>query len=504
MSKQTEHYTIPSPDYAQAGEEAAPHRVQSFEAINARMVRQPTDVGGVSSTAWEITFRVPSGLQLGHDGIAAGMQIGLLPRNDDARVNRLISLLRGVPSQPVSANLPGRGTGALPPQSLTPQQVIAHTLDITRPTPQLYDLVAFERQTDALFDQPIGAFMQRLRAHAEGDKATAQLYSQLSSHLPQTDTQETARSVLQRLSDRGVIRFSACQDMLQQMGVEIERAEDCNLPVEEWLTHHPGQISFDQLVQNQPPLANRKYTPSEVNKQDGTLSILFSEVHAPDQADQSKQYAGTMTRQLTDIAHRLQQDPETPIAVDGYLDLRKHKLPYKQAQQEDAPMVLLSTGVGLAPHLAMLREANAEGYTPRVALFANGGRHAAEELCGDEVTHLLGEQAEAYQFVASAEAAEGQPRYVQDLLQLQHENVWQALNEQGGHVYMCGLQAMQEGAEQTLAGIARQHGMADGQAWVQQLKDSGRLHASTSAPDRFYKDKWPKEVARREAEQRVL
>lgn len=245
--------------------------------------------------------------------------------------------------------------------------------------------------------------------------------------------------------------------------------EQWDMSVDDFLARHP--ITFDTLVACQPPLANRKYTPSDINPQKNEIRIMVSEVtHG--------KHHGTSTGYLADLAKQF-LDTHTPHTLQGFLDLRKHKLPYHQGKEH--PAILISTGVGVAPHLAWLRQEVRAGHTPNVAMMLAGGRSQSDELHGDEIKTLLGAQASNYHYVAS-------PKHVQDTLHEQQETLWNLLTKDHATMYMCGLEAMKHDVETTLKTIATEHGR-DGEAFLAELKANKQFFESTSAPDRFY-TKW--------------
>lgn len=74
---------------------------------------------------------------------------------------------------------------------------------------------------------------------------------------------------------------------------------------------------------------------------------------------------------------------------------------------------------------------------------------------------------------------EGQPKeYVQDRMRAEGDALAEALRDDHTHLYVCGLKAMDDGVEQALSDIARQHGM-DWQEIRDRMRSDGRYHFET-------------------------
>ena len=61
---------------------------------------------------------------------------------------------------------------------------------------------------------------------------------------------------------------------------------------------------------------------------------------------------------------------------------------------------------------------------------------------------------------------------------------------------MCGLKSMEHGVREALNDIAKEHGIENPETWLED-----RIHASTSAPDRFYGEKWEEQWQARQQTQ---
>ena len=74
---------------------------------------------------------------------------------------------------------------------------------------------------------------------------------------------------------------------------------------------------------------------------------------------------------------------------------------------------------------------------------------------------------------------EGQPKaYVQDKMREDHEALAARLSDDITHLYVCGLKAMEDGVEQALDDVARQHGLV----WQDiraRMREEGRYHVET-------------------------
>ena len=74
---------------------------------------------------------------------------------------------------------------------------------------------------------------------------------------------------------------------------------------------------------------------------------------------------------------------------------------------------------------------------------------------------------------------EGQPKeYVQDKMRSESDAMASALQDEKTHIFVCGLKAMDDGVEQALSDISRQHGM-DWAATRDRMLAEGRYHVET-------------------------
>ncbi len=136
---------------------------------------------------------------------------------------------------------------------------------------------------------------------------------------------------------------------------------------------------------------------------------------------------------------------------------------FRIPSDNDAPMIMIGPGTGVAPFRAFLQERRALGATGRNWLFFGDQHRASDFLYEDEITGfhrdgLLHELDLAF----SRDQAER--IYVQQRMRERAKEVW-AWIENGAHIFVCGSVAMGKDVDAALAAIiARQGSMGSGAA----------------------------------------
>jgi cytochrome P450/NADPH-cytochrome P450 reductase len=148
--------------------------------------------------------------------------------------------------------------------------------------------------------------------------------------------------------------------------------------------------------------------------------------------------------------------------------------------QDDAakPMIFVSAGTGFAPMRAFLWERLAlrrAGQPLAEAALFNGIRSASlDYIYRDEVGQLAAEGVLNHIHIAESRAEPGQ--YVQDRIREQGALVWRLLAA-GGYVYVCGSQPMRAAVRAAFTDVATGHGsMSPGQAaaYLDELEATAR------------------------------
>ncbi len=146
---------------------------------------------------------------------------------------------------------------------------------------------------------------------------------------------------------------------------------------------------------------------------------------------------------------------------------------------------MIGPGTGLAPFRGFLQERAAllQAASPAPSplgpalLFFGCRSRAADYIYEQELQEFVATGVLSALHVAFSRDGP-QKDYVQHHLESQAAVVWQLLEQQGGHLYVCGdAKAMAKDVHRTLVAlVARAKGCAGTQAeaWVKQLQDAGR------------------------------
>jgi sulfite reductase (NADPH) flavoprotein alpha-component len=158
----------------------------------------------------------------------------------------------------------------------------------------------------------------------------------------------------------------------------------------------------------------------------------------------------------TFLAERAPKGVSVPTFVQPAHDFR---LP----SQDDAPIVMIGPGTGVAPFRAFLQERRARGATGRNWLFFGDQRRACDFLYEEEFT---GYQRDGLLSRLDIAFSRDQTEriYVQHRMRERSAELWSWLQD-GAHLYICGATAMARDVDAALAAIiARQGHMTHGAA----------------------------------------
>lgn len=208
----------------------------------------------------------------------------------------------------------------------------------------------------------------------------------------------------------------------------------------------PG-VEAAQLVAGLRPLQPRLY------------SIASSLAAAPDEAHltvSTVRYDLHETQRTGVASGHLARLLDEEATVPVYVQSNEHfRLP-----DDDAAIIMVGAGTGVAPYRAFMQEREARGATGRSWLVFGERNFRSDFLYQVEWQALLKDGTlTRLDPVFSRDAALGRPKtYVQDRLRQQGADVWAWLQE-GARIYVCGdADAMAPGVRAALVDVATEHG----------------------------------------------
>ena len=143
----------------------------------------------------------------------------------------------------------------------------------------------------------------------------------------------------------------------------------------------------------------------------------------------------------------------------------------------EAHLMMICTGTGSAPFRGFTMRRQRETPSVKDSLTLIFGARRQGELPYFGPLKKVPDTFMKKVFAFSREA-EGGKHYVQDKLREESEQVAKLLNDPKGHIYICGLKAMEQGVEEALSDIARKQGLV----WTEvrdAMREDGRYHVET-------------------------
>lgn len=198
------------------------------------------------------------------------------------------------------------------------------------------------------------------------------------------------------------------------------------------------------------------------------------------------------------------QDPETKETVKGVCSTFLCNLQPGQAVRitgpvgkemllptdEDANIVMLGTGTGIAPFRAYLwrmfkeeeRQLNPDYQFKGFAWLFFGVPTTPNILYKEELEAMQAQYPDnfrlTYAISREQQNAEGGRMYIQHRVAEYAEELWQLIQNEKTHVYICGLRGMEDGIDEAIAAAAAK----DGVTWSEyqrELKKAHRWHVET-------------------------
>lgn len=223
----------------------------------------------------------------------------------------------------------------------------------------------------------------------------------------------------------------------------------------------PEQFSLQELAEWLPERLPRAYSIASHDHADYVDLCIREVAYSLEGRDRTGMATGYLTRDTQAVQVFVRSNPRFHLARDA-----QH------------PLLLIGTGTGIAPLIALLEQRERENSSARTCLVFGDRRRASDYLYRPRLAgwHARG----VLERVLTAFSRDSDRRYyVQDALVDNGAYIWELI-EQGAHLYLCGNKANLESAiEQALVTVASQHGKLDdeaAEAFVQALVSTGRVH----------------------------
>ncbi|BFM38699.1 ferredoxin--NADP reductase [Synechocystis sp. LKSZ1] len=153
---------------------------------------------------------------------------------------------------------------------------------------------------------------------------------------------------------------------------------------------------------------------------------------------------------------------------------------------EDANIIMLATGTGIAPFRAflwrMFKEQHEDYKFRGLAWLIFGIPKSPNILYKDDLEKLAAEFPDnfrlTYAISREQQNAEGGRMYIQHRVAENAEELWQLMQNSKTHTYMCGLKGMEPGIDEAFTALAEQNGVKWSD-FQKQMKKEHRWHVET-------------------------
>ncbi|MGB3511262.1 MAG: ferredoxin-NADP reductase [Microcoleaceae cyanobacterium] len=155
---------------------------------------------------------------------------------------------------------------------------------------------------------------------------------------------------------------------------------------------------------------------------------------------------------------------------------------------EDATIIMIATGTGIAPFRAFLwrmfkeREQNPDYQFQGMAWLFFGCAYTPNILYKEELEELQRQFPDnfrvTYAISREQKNKDGGKMYIQHRIQEHSEELWQLIQKPNAHTYICGLKGMEGGIDEGMSAVTGQFDV-DWSEYQKQLKKDHRWHVET-------------------------
>ncbi len=154
--------------------------------------------------------------------------------------------------------------------------------------------------------------------------------------------------------------------------------------------------------------------------------------------------------------------------------------------EEDATVIMMATGTGIAPFRAylwrMFKEQHEDYKFKGLAWLIFGIPKSENILYKDDLEKLAAEFPDnfrlTYAISREQQNPEGGRMYIQHRVAEHSEELWNLMQSPNTHTYMCGLKGMEGGIDEAMTGTAEKNG-ANWSEYQKQMKKEHRWHVET-------------------------
>lgn len=153
---------------------------------------------------------------------------------------------------------------------------------------------------------------------------------------------------------------------------------------------------------------------------------------------------------------------------------------------EDANIIMMATGTGIAPFRAylwrMFKEQHEDYKFKGLAWLFFGVAYTPNLLYKEELEAIQEKYPDNFRLTPAISReqknAEGGKMYIQHRIQENAEQLWELMQNPKTHTFICGLKGMEGGIDEGMAAAAGKHGV-DWSEYQKQMKKDGRWHVET-------------------------
>ena len=153
---------------------------------------------------------------------------------------------------------------------------------------------------------------------------------------------------------------------------------------------------------------------------------------------------------------------------------------------EDATIIMMATGTGIAPFRAflwrMFKEQHEDYKFKGLAWLIFGVPKTANILYQEELEQIAAEFPDNFRLTYAISREQQNPQggrmYIQHRVAEHADEIWNLLQSPKTHAYMCGLKGMEDGIDDAITSAAAKNG-ADWSVYQKQLKKEHRWHVET-------------------------